>query len=149
MKETQETTTETKTKGLRCFWLKLKTSVIQLQLLQSFPKIVIFVGFDWIKTCKDHWIHLFVSMKRLASRIGRQSYSIPDTSVRNSLDRGCNISNISCRKEITTNRFRSKNPYLCHIKGLAIAHQLDGVARLHHTINHPNLKDNSTIWVVY
>ena len=52
MKKSQETTTETKTEGLRSFRFKLKTGIIQLQFFQSFTKIIVFVRFNWVKTSK-------------------------------------------------------------------------------------------------
>ena len=43
VKKTQETTTETKTKGLRRFRLKLKTGIVQLELFKGFTQVVIFI----------------------------------------------------------------------------------------------------------
>ena len=86
VKKTQETTTETKTKGLRGFRLKLKTGIVQLELFKSFTQVIVFIRLNWIKTGEDHWIHLLIAMEWLCCWIIRKCYCITDTGIRNSLD---------------------------------------------------------------
>ena len=148
VKKAQETTTETKTKGLRRFRLKLKTGIIQLELFKSLTQVVIFIWLNRIKTSKDHWVHLLITMKWFCGWIIRKCHCITDTSIRNCLNWSCYITNISSRKVVTANSFRSENTNLSNVKGLAIRHHLNLIARFNHSVNHTHLEYDATIRII-
>ena len=87
-------------------------------------------------------------MKRFICWMICQSHCVTNPSILNSLNRSCNITNIPSSQEITTNGFRSEDADFSHVKGLTIAHELNGISWLDHTVHNPHLQDYSTIGIV-
>ena len=148
VKQAQESAAETKAQGLGGFRFKLETGIIELQFFQGFTEVIVLVGFNGVETGKNHRIHLLIASQGFGSWIVSQGDGITHSGISNSLDGGRNVANISSRQDIPTNGLRRENPDFGHIKGLAIGHHLDGIARLDHPIDNPNLENNSPIRVV-
>ena len=149
MKQSQESTTETKSQRHRRFRRESKSRIVKLQLLQRSTQILKILSFNRIHTSKDHRLGLFKSCNSLFTRTRHVGNCITYLYLGRSFDTRNNISHITRRDSFGRLHTQFKHTYLVRIILFACIEETYTVVCIHGTIYHFEISNNTTERIEY
>ena len=148
MQQSQKAAAKSKAQCLRGFCFKLQGGIIQLQLFQSIPQIVVFTGIDGIQPTVYHRVHFPISVQRLVCRMIRMGDGISDSHILNGFDRAANPAYLTAFQYILFDFLRITDTYLEHLVFRTTGHKPDMITNPQSTFLDTNIGNNTAVCIV-
>ena len=148
MQQSQKAAAKSKAQCLRGLCFKLQRSVIQLQLFQCIPQIVVFTGINGIQPTVHHRVHFPIPMQWLACSMIRMSDGISDTHILDGFDRAANPAYLAAFQHVFLNFLRIANAYLQHLVFRSTCHKPDMITNPQSSFLDANIGNDTAVCII-
>ena len=150
MQKPKKTTPESKAQSDGCLRLKLKSRIIELQLLQGIPKVRIFGTIRRIQTAVHHGLHLFVSRQGSLTGIRPVRHRISDSGIFHILDASSDVSYHTGTQLPAGNKLPgTKITNLHHVRFRPGGHHTDRCSLAHGSFLNPAKNNDPFIRIIH
>ena len=149
MKQSQESASESETKGYRSLRFIEKGSIIQLKLLQRIPQVTVLRSISRVQSTVNHRIYLLISRKCLCTWSLFIRNCITYTCISQILDTCSDITYHTCSQFLTRNKLScAKVSYFYNFCGKSGGHHLDLGSFFHTAVHNTAEYDNTFVCII-
>ena len=149
MKQTEESATETETQGYGTLRSKRQRGIVQLQLLQRGPQILIVCGINGIDAGKYHRLHFLETLNSCTAGISDMGNRITHLHLLRVLDAADNIAYVTSTQFLTGNHVHLQHTHLVGLVFHTSIKELHLVALTDDTIIYLEVSNNTTEGIEY